>query len=41
MALVPGDAFGAPRSVRLSYAAGEADLALACDRLATFFDGVK
>jgi aspartate/methionine/tyrosine aminotransferase len=36
VALVPGDAFGAPQCVRLSYAAATADLELACGRLGAF-----
>jgi len=36
VALVPGDAFGAPACVRISYAASVADLELACNRLGTF-----
>ena len=36
VALVPGDAFGDPRWVRLSYAASEEDLARALERLARF-----
>lgn len=36
VALVPGDAFGDPRWVRLSYAASERDLARALERLTRF-----
>ena len=36
VALVPGDAFGDPRWVRLSYAASEEDLVRALERLARF-----
>lgn len=36
VALVPGDAFGAPNCVRLSYATSVADLELACARLGDF-----
>lgn len=33
MALVPGDAFGAPTCIRISYAASNETLAKALDRL--------
>jgi aspartate/methionine/tyrosine aminotransferase len=36
VALVPGDAFGDPRWVRLSFAASEKDLTRALERLARF-----
>ena len=36
LALVPGDAFGAPDGVRLSYAASEADLATALAAIDAF-----
>ncbi len=44
VALVPGDAFGDPRWVRLSYAASERDLARALERLTRFarrLEGVR
>lgn len=37
VALVPGDAFGAPSGIRISYAASEDDLLVACSRLRTAF----
>ena len=37
VALVPGEAFGGPTGIRISYAASESDLATACDRLETAF----
>jgi aspartate aminotransferase len=39
VALVPGEAFGAPGWVRLSYAASETDLARALERLTRFMGG--
>jgi aspartate aminotransferase len=39
VALVPGDAFGDPRWVRLSYAAAEEDLTRALERIARFMRG--
>jgi aspartate aminotransferase len=39
VAAVPGSAFGAPGYLRLSFAASEADLATACDRIETVCAG--
>lgn len=41
VALVPGEAFGGPTGVRLSYAASESDLSTACDRLESAFAQLK
>jgi len=41
VALVPGQAFGAPTGIRISYAASELDLLQACDRLDDAFAGLK
>ena len=41
VATVPGDAFGAPDCIRLSYAASMADLEKALDRLATALTKIK
>jgi len=40
VALVPGDAFGDPRWVRLSYAASEEALTRALERLTRFMMGI-
>jgi aspartate aminotransferase len=40
VALVPGDAFGDPRWVRLSYAASEEQLSRALERLTRFMTGL-
>lgn len=37
VAMVPGQAFGGPTGIRLSYAASEVELLTACDRLETAF----
>lgn len=39
VALVPGDAFGAPNAIRISYAASVEELTTAMDRLAQFLAG--
>jgi aspartate/methionine/tyrosine aminotransferase len=39
VALVPGDAFGDPRWVRLSYAASDATLTTALERIDRFMRG--
>ncbi|MDA0379127.1 MAG: pyridoxal phosphate-dependent aminotransferase [Bacteroidetes bacterium] len=41
VALVPGQAFGGPTGIRLSYAASETDLMTACDRLDAAFGLLK
>ena len=41
VATVPGDAFGAPDCIRLSYAASMADLEKALDRLATALSKIQ
>ena len=41
VALVPGQAFGAPTGIRMSYAASESDLMTACDRLDDAFSQLK
>ena len=39
VALVPGEAFGAPGYARLSYALGDDDLAEGIDRIANLLNG--
>jgi aspartate/methionine/tyrosine aminotransferase len=41
VALVPGQAFGGPTGLRISYAASEHDLMTACDRLETAFSALE
>lgn len=41
VATVPGDAFGAPDCIRISYAASMADLEKAMERLSTALSKVK
>lgn len=41
VAVVPGEAFGAPWHIRLSYASSEADIKEACKRLKTAFESLK
>jgi aspartate aminotransferase len=41
VAMVPGQAFGGPTGIRMSYAASEADLTTACDRLETAFSQLQ
>lgn len=41
VALVPGQAFGGPTGLRISYAASEYDLMTACDRLETAFSALE
>ncbi|HXV85082.1 MAG TPA: aminotransferase class I/II-fold pyridoxal phosphate-dependent enzyme, partial [Gemmatimonadales bacterium] len=40
VAVVPGDAFGDPRWVRMSYAASEKDLSAALERMTRFVGGL-
>ena len=41
VAVVPGDAFGDPRWVRMSYAAAEKDLVRALERITRFARSLK
>ena len=41
VAMVPGQAFGGPTGIRMSYAASESDLMTACDRLETAFSQLQ
>ncbi|BCJ87629.1 pyridoxal phosphate-dependent aminotransferase [Effusibacillus dendaii] len=41
IALVPGEGFGAPNNIRISYAVSDEDLTKAMDRLETFLQEVK
>ena len=41
VALVPGEAFGEPNGIRISYAASDSDLEMACERIHLAFSQIE